>query len=116
MHKFSTAAAKPSVLPALRSVDLLNVLYSTFAGASIARLVRPALSPLRDKNLCIIRAMPMAVSLPARALTLNPYMFCVDLPLEHAPLNKASYGVHDDHHRHQDEDPYEDIGRLENAG
>jgi len=61
MHKFSTAVAKSSVLPALRSVGLLNVLDSTFAGTSVARLVRPALSPLRDKNLCIIRAQEKAV-------------------------------------------------------
>jgi len=43
MHKFSTAAAKSSGVlqpPALR----------------VTRLVRPALSPLRDKNLCISRA------------------------------------------------------------
>ncbi len=40
----------------MRSVGLLNVPYSTFAGASVARLVRSALSALRDKNLCIIRA------------------------------------------------------------
>ena len=56
MHKFSTAATKSSALPVLRSVGLLNVPYSTFAGASVARLVRSALSSLRDKNLCIIRA------------------------------------------------------------
>ena len=36
MHKFSTAATKSSVLPALRLVGLLNVLKSTFAGASVA--------------------------------------------------------------------------------
>ena len=53
MHKFSTAAAKPSALPAFRSVGLLNVLKSTFAGAwgtrlRVTRLVRPVLSPLRD--------------------------------------------------------------------
>ena len=51
IHKFSTAGVKSSALPALRSVGLLNVLYSTFAGAFVARLVRPALSLLRDKNL-----------------------------------------------------------------
>jgi len=43
MHKFSTAAAKSSVLPALRdpqagAPSLLNVPYSTFAGGgSVAR-------------------------------------------------------------------------------
>ena len=37
MHKFSTAAAKSSVLTALHSVVLLNVPYSTFAGTSVAR-------------------------------------------------------------------------------
>ena len=56
MHKFSTAATKSSALSALHSVGLLNVPYSTFAGASVARLDRSALSSLRDKNLCIIRA------------------------------------------------------------
>ncbi len=57
MHKLSTAATKSSALPALHSVGLLNVLKSTFAGASVACLVRSALSSLRDENLCIIRAM-----------------------------------------------------------
>ena len=56
MHKFSTAATKSSALTALHSVGLLNVLKSTFAGTSVARLVRSALSSLRDKNLCINRA------------------------------------------------------------
>jgi hypothetical protein len=56
MHKFSTASTKSSALTALHSVGLLNVPYSTFAGASVARLVRSSLSSLRDKNLCIIRA------------------------------------------------------------
>ena len=56
MHKFSTAPTKSSTLPALHLVGLLNVPYSTFAGASVARLVRSALSSLRDENLCIIRA------------------------------------------------------------
>ena len=56
MHKFFTAPPKSSALPAFHSVGLLNVPYSTFAGASVARLVRSALSSLRDKNLCIIRA------------------------------------------------------------
>ncbi len=37
MHKFSTAATKSSTLTALRLVGLLNVPYSTFAGASVAR-------------------------------------------------------------------------------
>ena len=65
MHKFSTAATESSALPVLRSVSLLSVPYSTLAGASDPhkrvppRLVRPALSPLRDENLCIIRASPM---------------------------------------------------------
>ena len=61
MHEFSTAATKSSALPALHDPQagapgLLNVPYSTFAGASVARLVRSAFSSLRDKNLCIIRA------------------------------------------------------------
>ncbi len=34
MNKFYTAATKSSALAALRSVGLLNVLKSTFAGAS----------------------------------------------------------------------------------
>jgi len=71
MHKFSTAAAKSSgVLHRQRCatrkrvpLGLLNVLKSTFAGAdpqagAPERLVRPALSPLHDENLCIIRAKP----------------------------------------------------------
>ncbi len=62
MHKFSTAVAKSSALPALRSVGLLNVPYSTFAGASVARLVKSAFSSLRDKNLCIIRAKGKGVN------------------------------------------------------
>ncbi len=41
MHKFSTAPTKSSGVrcapPALHSVGLLNVPYSTFAGASVAR-------------------------------------------------------------------------------
>jgi hypothetical protein len=56
MHKFSTASPKPSVLTVLRSVGLLSVPYSTLAGVWVARLVNPALSALRDENLCIIRA------------------------------------------------------------
>jgi len=65
MHKFSTAATKSSVVlcapTALHSVGLLNVPYSTFAGASDPQagapaLVRSTLSSLRDKNLCIVRA------------------------------------------------------------
>ncbi len=66
MHKFSTAATKSSALPVLRDPQagtprLLNVPDSTFAGAwgtrlRVTRLVRPALSSLRDKNLCITRA------------------------------------------------------------
>ena len=56
MHKFSTASPKSLVLTVLHSVGLLSVPYSTLAGASVARLVRPALSALRDENLCIIRA------------------------------------------------------------
>ena len=40
MHKFSTASPKSLVLTVLR----------------VTRLVRPAVSALRDENLCIIRA------------------------------------------------------------
>ncbi len=58
MHKFSTAAPKSPALPALHSVGLLNVLKSTFAGASVARLVRPTLPPLRDDLVCEMRASP----------------------------------------------------------
>ncbi len=52
MHKFSTAPTKSSALAALRSVGLLNVPYSTFAGASDPQagapaLARSALSSLR---------------------------------------------------------------------
>ncbi len=61
MHKFSTASLKSLVLTVLRDPQagtpgLLSVPYSMLAGASVARLVRPALSALRDENLCIIRA------------------------------------------------------------
>ena len=45
------------------SVGLLSVHYSTLAGVSVALLVRPALSPLRDENLCIIRS-PENLSAP----------------------------------------------------
>ena len=51
----------PGLYPVLRSVGLLSVPYSTLAGASIARLVRPALSALRNENLCIIRAKLLGV-------------------------------------------------------
>ena len=56
MYKFFTAATKSSALTAFHSVGLLNVLKSTFAGVSVVRLARSALSSLRDKNLCINRA------------------------------------------------------------
>ena len=56
----------PGLYPALRSVGLLSVPYSTLAGASVARLVRPALSALRDENLCIIRASFPVLSILAR--------------------------------------------------
>ena len=44
------------------AIGLLNVLKSTFAAAwgtrlRVTRLIRPALSPLRDENLCIIPAL-----------------------------------------------------------
>jgi len=63
MHKFSTASPQSSVLPVLHSVGLLTVPYSTLAGASVARLVSPALSALCDENLCIIRASSAGTSL-----------------------------------------------------
>ena len=56
MHKFSIAATKSHARPVLHSVGLLNVLKSTSAGASVARLGRTALSSLHDENLCIVRA------------------------------------------------------------
>ena len=61
MHKFSTASPKLYILTVLRDPQagapgLLCVPYSTLAGASVARLVRPALSALRNENICIIRA------------------------------------------------------------
>jgi len=57
MHKFSTVAPKPSALTALRSLELLDVPYSTPAVLSVARLVRTASSAApRYENLCIIRA------------------------------------------------------------
>ena len=89
MHKFSTAATKSSALTALLSVGLLNVLKSTFAGADpwrvpLARLVSSALSSLRDKNLCIIRAGahnssagPVDKAILALFLSL---IFCFTLP------------------------------------
>ncbi len=57
MHKFSTVAPKPSALTAFRSLGLLDVLYSTPAVPSVARLVRTAFSAPRYENLCIIRAI-----------------------------------------------------------
>jgi len=58
MHKFSTAATKSSALTALYSVGLLNVLQRVrLWGPPVARLARSALSLLRNKNLCIIRAL-----------------------------------------------------------
>ena len=59
MHKFSTAVPKSSALTVLRSLMLLGVPYSTPAVPSVARGAThsgPALSSLRDENLCIIRA------------------------------------------------------------
>ena len=41
--------------------EALNVPYSTLASASVARLASPALSALRDENLCIIRAGWVAI-------------------------------------------------------
>ncbi len=57
MHKFSTAPTKSSDLPALHSVGLLNVPYSTFAGADPKRVPSRVAQrtqagvPLRDENL-----------------------------------------------------------------
>ncbi|MEE8161789.1 MAG: hypothetical protein V3T61_09150, partial [Acidobacteriota bacterium] len=42
--------------PQAGAPGLLSVPYSTLTGASVPRLVRSALSALRDENLCIIRA------------------------------------------------------------
>ena len=75
MHKFSTAATKSSVVlcaptarptsagapdPQAGAPGLLNVPCSTFAGVdpqtgALVRLIRSALSSLRNENLCIIR-------------------------------------------------------------
>jgi hypothetical protein len=79
MHKFSTVSAKPSALPVLRDPQagapgLLKVPYSTFAGASVARLVRPAFSPLRDENLCIIPARVL-LSVLLLIFLANPLVF-----------------------------------------
>jgi len=63
MHKFSTASPKLLVLTVLRSVGLLSVPESTLAWTSVARLVRPALSVLRDENLYILRAGQIIVSI-----------------------------------------------------
>jgi len=46
-HQLTTAAANTSVLTALYSLGLLDVLSSTTAGASVASLVKPASSPPR---------------------------------------------------------------------
>jgi len=48
MHQYSPASPISLALTVLGSVDLLNVLDSTPAGASVARLVRPALASLRS--------------------------------------------------------------------
>ncbi len=60
MHKFSTAVPKSSALTVLHSVGLLNVLQGVrLRGPTIARGAThsgPALSSLRDENLCIVRA------------------------------------------------------------
>ena len=58
MQKFSTAATKSSALTAFCSVSLLNVLQGVrLRWPPVVRLVRSALSPLRDDNLCIIRVI-----------------------------------------------------------
>jgi len=62
MHQFSTAAAKPSHLAALRSVGLLSTSFHRYDGVCGSlglpvcgsRLVRSAVSPLRNENLCTI--------------------------------------------------------------
>jgi hypothetical protein len=57
IHRFSTTAVKPSVLTAFHSVGLLNVLqrvrlrWPRGTRLRVLRLVRPALSLLRDENL-----------------------------------------------------------------
>ena len=57
MHKFFAASTKPSALTALRSVGLLNVPQGVrLRWPLVARLISSALSLIRDKNLCIIRA------------------------------------------------------------
>ena len=57
MHRFSTTATKSSALTAFPSVGLLNVLQRVrLRWPSVVRLARSALSSLRYKNVCIIRA------------------------------------------------------------
>ncbi len=82
MHKFSTAATKPSALTAFRLVGLLNVPYSTFAGASVARLVRSSLSSPRDKNLCIVRACHHEMTASFLDTNLSEHVLLIILELE----------------------------------
>ena len=52
IHKSSAAVPQSSVLTALRFLALLGVLYEyPCAGRGVARLVSPALAPLRDEDL-----------------------------------------------------------------
>ncbi len=85
MHKFSTAGTKSSALPVLPSVGLLNVPQRVrLRGPSVVRLVRSALSSLRDKNLCIIRARVRLL----RYWLVGCLVFCLALPFTvGAPLS-----------------------------
>ncbi len=87
MHKFSTAATKPSALTAFRLVGLLNVPYSTFAGASDPQagapaLVRSSLSSLRDKNLCIVRACHHKMTASFLDTNLSEHVLLIIVELE----------------------------------
>ncbi len=63
--------------PRCNSVGLLNVPYSTFAGASVARLARSVLSSLRDKNLYILQASMLCLP-----MIVNPCVGTRDGPLD----------------------------------
>ncbi len=65
MHKFSTASPKSLGLTALRDPQTGALARGGYPLAG--RALRPALSALRDKNLCIIRAS--ALDQPRRHFT-----------------------------------------------
>ena len=101
MHKFSTAPTKSSGVrcapPALHSVGLLNVPYSTFAGASVVRGETHSgrrFRRLRDENLCIIRASKILSSflLPTRPSQdmVPSSLFCIVCSLRVSPATQPS--------------------------